>query len=472
MRYLVAGLLLALPLRLLATDVLPPSLAVAMQRVKLPADSLSFVIMPLEGGQPAQAFLPHQPRNPASLMKLVTSHAALELLGPSWQWTTELRAQARPENGVLAGDLYLRGSGDPKLTLERLWLLLRELKLQGVREIRGDLVLDRSLFVTTGPEPVFDDDGNSPERPYLVGPDALLTNFKSLRLMLEASQTAVNARLDPPLPEVRIDNRLRLGPPGDCAQWRSKVDLLVQDQGQSATVNLTGTMPAGCSGERYLAVLDHPVYTASLVRQLWRELGGEWRGGVRQETAPAQAQILVLGRSPELPLVLRDINKFSNNVMARQLFLTLGAQAEQAEAGTDTANRAASAVRRWLAGKGWDWPELNVDNGSGLSRDARITAGHLALLLQDVGRGPLAAEFIASLPIVAIDGTMKKRLLNDPLAGQAHIKTGSLRDVRAIAGYVHGTDGKVRVVVAMLQHPRAREGSAVLDEVLRLASGR
>jgi D-alanyl-D-alanine carboxypeptidase/D-alanyl-D-alanine-endopeptidase (penicillin-binding protein 4) len=268
---------------------------------------------------------------------------------------------------------------------------------------------------------------------------------------------------------VRIDNRLQVGPARDCAQWRNQIRWQVDDRGREAAVVVSGTISAGCAGERYFAALDHPTYSASLIRQLWLDLGGQWQGGVRFESVPVETLMLAQSRSPELPLILRDINKFSNNLMARQLYLTLGAVLGKPDDGSDTAAKSAAVIRRWLAGKGWSWPELVLENGSGLSRNERISARHLADLLLDAGRGPLSAEFIAALPIAGLDGTMKKRLQSDPLAGQAHIKTGTLKDVRALAGYVRAADGSQRVVVAILNHPRAAEGVAVLDEVLRQA---
>lgn len=465
--------LLGIVCLLLAWPVLaqewPAGLTVAMQRAKLPTDALSFVIMPLDASAPARESRADEPRNPASLMKLLTTHAALDVLGPDWQWQTELRALALPQHGVLASNLYLKGSGDPSLTLERLWLLLRELKLQGVREIRGDLVLDRSLFVQNGAAAAFDDDGNSPERPYLVTPDAALINFKSLRLLFDSRGDTVRVQFDPALPEIRIENHVQTDATGDCVQWRQRVQMQVEDRGNQATLRLTGRMPAGCRGERYLAVLEHPVYAASILRTLWQEMGGTWQGGMRLDTAPGNAAVIATVRSPELPLIVRDINKHSNNVMARQLFLTLGAVTGGGDVNADTAAQSVAVMERWLTGKGWYWPELNIDNGAGLSRDARITAHHLAMLLQDAGRGPLAPEFIASLPLVAVDGTMKKRLQNEPLAGQAHVKTGSLRGVRAIAGFVRAADSRLHIVVAIINHERASAGQEVLDEVLRMA---
>lgn len=454
-----------------AAEPLPASILQALQRAKLPASALALVIVPLDSSSSPILHNADQPMNPASTMKLVTTYAALELLGPVYQWPTELRSAATPINGRLVGDLYLKGYGDPKLTLERVWLMLRDLRAQGVNEIQGDLVLDRSFFVL-GPEAaVFDDDGNTPERPYLVGPDALLLNFKSVRLQIATGTAGVSAMLDPALPEVQIENRLQLAPAADCAQWRSKLTMKVEEGGSAARVLLGGSIPTGCSGERYLSALDHPVYAASLIRTLWREMGGVWTGGVRQGAVSENMPILVASRSSELPAYLRDINKFSNNLMARQLFLTLGAVRGLPGDGRDTAERAGAVIRRWLQEKSWQFDELKLENGAGLSREERISARHLAQLLADAARNPLAAEFVSSLPLIALDGTMKKRLPGEPIAGKAHIKTGSLKDVRAVAGFVQDAMGKTQIIVAIINHPRAAEGLPVLDEALRFAFG-
>lgn len=450
--------------------MLPVPVRQALQRAQLPEEALALVIRPLSSaGGTAVSYRADQSMNPASVMKLVTSYAALELLGPTYQWSTELRSSARPVQGVLAGDVYLKGFGDPKLTIERLMLLVRDLRAQGIREIRGDLVLDRSFFVPSMNPETFDDDSNSPERPFLVAPDALLLNFKSLRLQLTADTSGVRVLLDPALPEVQVDNQIGLAPPGNCSQWRSRLTAVVDDQGDTAQLRLGGSIPAGCGGTRYISALDAPVYAASLLRLLWRESGGIWTGAVRQERMPDALPLLLAIDSAELPLVLRDINKYSNNLMARQVFMTLGAVLGREEDGADTPSRSRMVVQRWLQSKGKHYDELVLENGAGLSRLARIRASHLAEMLAEVGQSALAPEFIASLPLVALDGTMRKRLIDAPIAGQAHIKTGSLKHVRSLAGFVRDAEGNMQIVVAMINHPRAADGIPVLDAVLRMA---
>jgi len=160
---------------------------------------------------------------------------------------------------------------------------------------------------------------------------------------------------------------------------------------------------------------------------------------------------------------VRDMNKFSNNVMARQLYLTLGAEGF-GEPGTE--GKSERVIREWLAGKGLAMPELVLENGSGLSRTERISARNLGLLLLTSFQSPVMPEFLASLPLAAVDGTMRKRLGDASVAGQAHIKTGSLTGVRAIAGYVLDASGRRLVVVSIVNHPNAVNAEAAQDALL------
>jgi serine-type D-Ala-D-Ala carboxypeptidase/endopeptidase (penicillin-binding protein 4) len=195
-------------------------------------------------------------------------------------------------------------------------------------------------------------------------------------------------------------------------------------------------------------------------RALWEGAGGTWTGKVRDAPVPAEARRIALHESEPLASVVRDINKFSNNVMARQLYLTMGAEAARQPAGTEAAER---AVRGWLASRGLEMPELVLENGAGLSRIERIAPASLARLLLHAFASPLMPEFMSSLPLVGVDGTMKKR---NGAAGNAHIKTGLLADVRAIAGYVHAASGRRYVVVAIINHPNARDGQPAHDALL------
>lgn len=444
--------------------VLPIEIQQALRRNKLDGQALSLVAIPLNGPGQITAFNADVPVNPASTIKLVTTYAALELLGPAHTWTTELYADGPLRDGVLHGNLYLKGGGDPKLNMERLWLLLRDLRSHGVVTISGDLVLDRSHFVQP-PVPAFDDDGGDANRPYLVAPDSLLINLNAQRFSVRSEGGQVHVSAEPPLEAVRIHNQVRPLPASDrCPAW-PQVNYRPVHQGDSVTLIVTGELAQGCKAHTYLALLDHPHYAAGTVRAIWRELGGTLLGADRIDRVPDDARLLVRAESPDLVEVIRDINKFSNNTMARQLFLSLGAKFRTAQ-DSDDAAAAQRVIRQWLARKGLSVTRLVLENGSGLSRTERVTARGLASLLQSAWQSPFAAEFISSMPLAAMDGTMRKRLQDTAVAGKAHIKTGTLNNVRAIAGYSRDVNGSSWAVVAILNHPRPWGASAVLDQVL------
>ncbi len=465
----LAALTLALPLALPAVaatvnQTLPPRVMEALKANKIESSALSLVMLPLNGDGVPTFVNADVSVNPASTMKLVTTYAALELLGPNYQWKTEFYADGPVENGTLNGNLYLKGGGDPKLNMEKLWLLLRDLRANGVKTVTGDLVLDRSHFVQPN-LPVFDDDGNDRNKPFLVGPDSLLVNLKALRFIARNEGGDVQVLVEPPIATVRIDNRIQALPRAKCPGWPDVRYNPIENEDGSVTVVATGKLAAGCSGQSYLALLDHQRYAAGAVRAIWAELGGSILGGDRVAPVPDDARMIARAYSPDLVEIIRDINKYSNNTMARQLFLSLGA-AMRSETDRDDAQAAQRVVRQWLAKKGIISPHLVMENGSGLSRAERISAREMASLLQAAWRSPYAAEFISSMPLAAVDGTMRKRLRNTGVAGKAHIKTGTLNTVRAIAGYSRDGDGNSWAVVAILNHPRPWGASSVLDQVL------
>lgn len=444
-------------------QTLPPRVAKSLAANKIESNALSVVMLPLNGDAIPTFVNADVSVNPASTMKLVTTYAALELLGPNHQWKTEFHGDGPLSDGTLNGNLYLKGGGDPKLNMEKLWLLLRELRANGVRTVSGDLVLDRSHFVQPA-LPVFDDDGGDSNKPYLVGPDSLLINLKALRFAARNDGGKISISVEPPIANVRIDNRVQALPSGKCPAWPD-VRYSPVPSADGVTVTVTGKLAAGCSGQTYLSLLDHPSYAAGTVRAIWKELGGQILGKNRIAEVPDDARLLARSYSPDLVEIIRDINKYSNNTMARQLFLSLGAEFRN-EADGDDAKAAQRVIRQWLAKKNLISPQLVIENGSGLSRAERVSARELAGLLQAAWKSPYAAEFISSMPLAAVDGTMRKRLRNTEVAGKAHIKTGTLNTVRAIAGYSRDNEGNTWAVVAILNHPRPWGASSILDQVL------
>jgi D-alanyl-D-alanine carboxypeptidase/D-alanyl-D-alanine-endopeptidase (penicillin-binding protein 4) len=462
MRTLTFLLALCFTLSAAANDSLPRAVAQQLKNAGIPAGSVAILVQ--EAGT-KRASLQHNAdvaMNPASVMKLVTTYAGLDMLGPAYSWKTSAHAVSPPIEGVLYGDLYLKGSGDPRLTFEQFWLLLRQLRALGLKEIRGKLVLDRSAFtlgpgdtnVVNGGGAPFDD---QPLRPYNVKPDALLLNWKSVRVQLNVANDKLQTQVEPQPANLYLISQVNLSD-GECGDWRSRLRADVSTHPDRFHLVITGSYPRSCGPQTWhLGVLDHPNYVYGVFRQLWEELGGSIVGGLSEANVPPSATQLAAVESPPLAELIRDINKFSNNVMARQLYLSLG---DGSSAG------ASNAMRLWLEKKSLRIPELVLDNGSGLSRTERISAQSLAALLNSAWQSPLMPEFVASLPITGVDGTMRKRLRDNGAMGQSHIKTGTLEGVKTIAGYVRDRKGKWQIVVFLINHPNASAGQGAQDALL------
>lgn len=454
----VFGVAAAQPLPAAPAASLPPDVEAALARGRLPRDAVVVLVAPV-GGPARIAHRADVPVNPASVAKLTTTFAALELLGPSFTWTTPVYLEGPVRDGVLQGNLYLKGQGDPKLVHERLWLLLRRLQGLGVRQIAGDIVLDRSAFEVAPIDPsAFD---GEPLRPYNAAPDALLVNFKSVQLTFVPDAGHARVLVEPPLAGVQWPATVPLSN-GECADWRGGLRASFQDPSR---IRFEGTYPAAC-GERAwpLAHPDAAGYAARAVAGLWREAGGQLTGQVREGRVPAGLKPAFEWPSSPLADVVRDVNKFSNNVMAQQLFLTLSLQ--QRGKGSFAGSR--EVLGAWWRERIGGEPPL-IDNGSGLSRAERATAAQLGQLLQVAWSSPFMPDLAASLPMAGVDGTLRRARLGpgQPGAGPrgpggpgsgpvgAHLKTGSLRDVSGVAGYVHGANGRRWVLVAIANHPNA-----------------
>lgn len=468
----VLFILFSLPLAAGAqSSRLPAALEQGLKAAGLPLDSVSIVIQEVTSDRPVVSHNAEKAMNPASVMKLVTTYAGLEILGPAYTWSTDAFALGPVRDGTLDGDLLIRGQGDPKLTLESFWLFLRNLQARGIREIRGNLILDRSHYGFDPGDPGRFD--NEPTQVYNTLPDALLVNYKAVRVSFvpDAANQRVQIVAEPPLTEIEIVNNVMLdGAP--CPDWRARVRPEIRAEQTSAQLVFTGRMSAACGEQtRHYSILSPQIYTGGLFRRLWTDLGGRFSGQVREGSAPAEARAVASQISPPLAEIVRDINKFSNNTMARQLYLTLGVSSFGAPATLEKSDR---AMRQWLAQKQLDLPDLVVENGSGLSRIERISARSLAVMLRAAWRSPVMPEFMSSMPVVGVDGTQRRRARSLVYAGQAHIKGGTINGVRAMAGYLVDTNARRWIVVCMINHPKVHNGNAhpFFDRVLQWAYNR
>lgn len=455
---------------------LPDVVASKMAANNIPPDAISALV--LRGDAPLVSWLADRPMQPASTMKLVTTLVALDTLGPVFRGRTELRSTAPVIGSTLQGDLVLRGGADADFSTEVLTGMLQALRNQGIERIAGNLVLDRSLFNPARTDvglPPFDE---APEAYYNVIPDALLINKNMLQLDMRSTGGKLRLAMQPALDKVLVDADMRLVD-ADCSKWEDgwKLPEAVNAPDGKIKVLLHGTFPKNCARGYSINVVERNDYLDRLFRATWRQLGGRFSGAVVDGVAPLESRLLAEHVSRALPEIVRDINKPSDNTLARTVFLSLGAletdpvlgsRPVMPAPGDTTFGRADLVVRNWLRQHGINDAGLVMENGSGLSRLERISPAQLGGLLQAGLRSDWAPEFQASMPIVGVDGTMRRRLKDSIAAGHARMKTGTLSNVVAIAGYVRDASGQLCVVAAMINSDQVKDGRgrAVLDALV------
>lgn len=433
----------------------PPAVQIVIDGHGLPQDSYTLYVKEVGHETPLLAVNENLPLNPASTIKTLTTLAALELLGPTYTWKTDVVALGEISEGTLHGDLLIRGGGDPFLVEEHFRSLLKTLQRRGVNNITGDLIIDASLFhPSVSQEPLIDNDSR---RAYNVLPHALMVNFQTVNFYFypHANGRDVIINADPALPNLAIVNQLSQRDAA-CSGFQRGIRFDVDSAGN--TVTFSGRFPSRCD-EYVLArsVLDAPAYAYGLFKQLWQELGGEFNGSLREKALPSDPSLTPIVRhdSPPLADVIKSINKYSNNMMTRHLLLTMGLERAGAPA---TVENGIAAVHAYLQTHNIDHSQMVMVNGSGLSRDVRLTSAMLGDALERGYQRPVMAEFVASLPLSGMDGTMRTRLTREGPAGSMHVKTGSLDNVAGVAGYVHARSGKHYVVIAILNHTAADTG--------------
>ena len=463
---------------------LPPSVLAALRRAQVPASALSALVRPVSGdGAERLRHRAEVPINPASVMKLVTTYAAMDLLGPDFTWSTRFATDGVLDKGTLRGNLYIKGGGDPKLVLERIQAAFHTLQDKGVVVVLGDMVLDNSAFELAPRDPgAFDGEAL---RPYNASPDALLVNFKSVVLKFTPDPSAGVARVvsEPPMAGLAIDATIPLSR-GGCGDWRGAIAARFDDVN---AIRFEGRYPQNCGDKEWpVAYQDPASYAARALEGLWRNSGGALTGKVRTGVTPAGAKLLHEARSLPLSDIIADVNQWSNNVMAQQVFLTLGQLAPARVDAMTVPRGRLTPVRpgrlersREILGRWWKTTfgirhaTPVMENGSGLSRVERITPEALAELLRHAARHPQGAQFVSSLSVAGVKGTAARigRSPDSIVHGNAWLKTGTLRDVTGIAGYVNSASGKRYAVVGFINHPNAVAARPALDALVEWTAG-
>jgi D-alanyl-D-alanine carboxypeptidase/D-alanyl-D-alanine-endopeptidase (penicillin-binding protein 4) len=436
-------------------DYLPPEVEKVLAQHHIPGTSVSVLVKEIGRDEPLLSYNSTVPRNPASTMKVLTTWAALEILGPAFTWQTRAYANGPVSDQVLDGDLVLVGGGDPYMTAERWWGFVNGVRQSGIRRIKGDVIIDNSYF-----EPQGDDRGafdNKPFSTYNVLPDALLVNFQAVDINLfpDLAADTLRASAFPWPANLKVDSTARLDG-GSCRRGRSRIEVSTPDGPTGNSMVITGSYPTSCGPMSFTrAVMRAPEYAYGTFKAFWEQSGGELDGGWRIGLLPPGADLLYSQESLSLAEIIRLVNKFSSNAMARQLLLTLSAE----KAGRPgTTSGGSKVITEFLASQDITIPDLVLENGSGLSREERISAAGLAEVLLAAWRSQYMPEFAASLPLSATDGTLRKRFRSPDMQGRLRMKTGSLQGVSALAGYVNAASGRTFVAVVIVNDPRASGG--------------
>jgi D-alanyl-D-alanine carboxypeptidase/D-alanyl-D-alanine-endopeptidase (penicillin-binding protein 4) len=463
-----ALLFLIMPLVGSAEGDLPDALAQAIKNAGFDHKGIGLYIQSVDAAKPLVAYQADTLLNPASVVKLVTTAASLGILGTGYRWSTEVLHSGTIEGDTLKGDLYFRGNGDPYMTPERFWRLLNRISIFGIKNISGDIILDDSYFKPdTIDYAAFDE---QPYRTYNVGPNAVLVGFQATEfnfaVVTNGGSQKIRITPFPESPKLRIVNQVKLVN-GSCGAWQKRLRLHTMKIDGMLQVSFSGRYARDCDKRTlYRRVTQTQDHFQHFFLPLWQQLGGVFNGKITYGTVPKNATLVMEELSISLAEAVGLINKFSNNVMTRQVLLTLGAHSFGPPGTTE---KGIAAVKSWLAKENLDNSDLQLDNGAGLSRDTRVSAAFLGRLLYHVFQQAYMPEFIASLPVAGYDGTMAHRFSEEPLLGHAHIKTGLLDFVQSMAGYVTTASGKRFVVVLLHNHPRAhtKAGEQLQNDVIR-----
>lgn len=476
------------------SDALPPFLKKAAKRWKVDEKSVVISVVPLEnaaevGGRldmskvvPALSFNAEKVVEPASTAKLITTLAALETLGARFRWFTEFYVGSEiGDDGALNGPLYIRGGGDPNFVIENLLMQVGKLRQMGLKHINGDVVLDRGYFSLPEEDPSAFDGRAS--RPYNVGPDALLINYRNVSFEFIPNDDGRTAKVIsvPKMHGVKFPDEIALKPKGGCGDWKRAIGFKTTRTKDGGVVfSFNGSLPASCGAKNFNVIpFSADEYFSRVFRAAWEDAGGTWSGKVASGRVPAELDESMVVVSRSLPEIVALINKWSNNTMARHLFLTLGRslvidEAEKKLAKGEEINYlslrgagiedARAALHKWFESRGIDDSKVFIDNGSGLSRVSKTTADVMTKVLAAGWVGPYMPEYAASLPIAGEDGTMARRQV---AVKYGRIKTGFLSDVRSIGGYIRSKSGRTYAVYASVHGAKNMPGGiAFLDNVI------
>lgn len=402
--------------------------------------------------------------NPASVMKLVTTYAGLRLLGPNYQWKTDVFYKGNLKNNHLYGDLIIKGYGDPTITYADFSQLIEKVQQRGIKYIHGNIIFDESFFGELQSQGLIDD---KKYRAYNVNPRSFVVNENTVNFNFSIKNEKILIQTFPEVKELKVINHLKLTTQG-CSDWKDNLDYEVETKSDMTEIKFNGRYDKDCESKDIdLSVISSSRLPMVLFEKLWKLHGGDIDGEFKNTYQNiTHINKLYTHQSRPLSLVITDINKYSQNLIARNLLLTIlvennGNPINENEAGKYTKNALLKEKVRL--------DSLEIDNGAGLSRNAKVNTEDLVFLLEKAYSGLYMPEFISSLPNMGIDGTLKNRGKKLSVTKHAYLKTGSIQNVSAIAGYIFDKNNDVKIFVFIANDPKANESSKIQDELIEWA---
>ena len=408
-----------------------------IKKHQIPENKLSIILEDSESGERLISINPSTTRSPGSVTKIFTAFAALDLLGEAYQWRTDAFIEKENNNEEIVDHLLIRGGGDPSFSLKDLEKLILNIRAKGIREIRDDIYFDQTFFRQRKKSTAKFD--KSPLRPYNTMHSSLIVNSNKIDLSFNLNEQTGKPDITPlflPI-GIEIENNLSVGS-GKCKDFRSKVTFDEKFRKQTLTILINGVYPAQCKNlDHDLAITRTEHYFFGVFKKLWLNSGGTINGYYKKKNKSNKHVLVAHVFSEELSTALEMMLKESDNLTARNIFLSLPEFSKRKELRNSRKLLYGSMKENNIY---WHFRNI-IDNGSGLSRVTRIKAESVMSLIQEIDQGTKFSSIKSMLPISGVDGTLKNIYQSKLLRGQLRLKTGTLNGVRCLAGFITTKSG-------------------------------
>ena len=408
-----------------------------IKKHQIPENKLSIILEDSESGERLISINPSTTRSPGSVTKIFTAFAALDLLGEAYQWRTDAFIEKENNNKEIVDHLLIRGGGDPSFSLKDLEKLILNIRAKGIREIRDDIYFDQTFFRQRKKSTAKFD--KSPLRPYNTMHSSLIVNSNKIDLSFNLNEQTGKPDITPlflPI-GIEIENNLSVGT-GKCKDFRSQVTFDERFRKETLTILINGVYPAQCKNlDHDLAITRTEHYFFGVFKKLWLNSGGTINGYYKKKNKSNKHVLVAHVFSEELSTALEMMLKESDNLTARNIFLSLPEFSKRKELRNSRKLLYGSMKENNIY---WHFRNI-IDNGSGLSRVTRIKAESVMSLIQEIDQGTKFSSVKSMLPISGVDGTLKNIYQSKLLRGQLRLKTGTLNGVRCLAGFITTKSG-------------------------------